>query len=261
MDVKTAKVLFLDGKYVDAARMFREGAADGDAECAHNYGYCLLHGYGVERDESLAKSFFVFASRTVGEAAYNLAVMYLHGTGVARDYRKVVEYMNDAADLGVIEAQLYLGIAHTMGELFEPDVVCLSLIPFHKAEYRPEGNMIEGEIEVDGEDESRRASAIKQDLTEAFYRFRQAAAHPDDYVEEMALKGKYLYARCFIDGVGVDFDRDRGNALMLFAASEGSQEALYYLSTEAPYVLDRVKDKKFLEKIKKVERLGRSHER
>lgn len=246
----------MDGKYELAAKEYHEGARDGDAECAHNYAYCLLHGIGVEKNETEAKSFFTFASARVGEASYNLAVMYLHGTGVKRDYRKAMEHMNDAADRGIIEAQLYLGVAHTMGQVFEPDVTSISMIPFHTPQYRPEGNLLDGDSEYDPEDEDMKLAAVKQDLHAAFYWFRKAACHPDDYVEAMSVKAKYLYARCFLDGVGVDFDRDRANALMLVAASKGSDEALMYLMTEAPYALASVEDKVILNKIKSLERLG-----
>ena len=98
-DLNTAKVLFMDGEYTRAAEMFYEGATEGNAEAAFDYAYCLMNGYGVERDPALAKSFYTFASQKVGEAAYNLAVMYLHGNGVKRDYRRTVEYMNDTSHL------------------------------------------------------------------------------------------------------------------------------------------------------------------
>lgn len=256
MDVKTINVAFMDGKYEMAAREYGEEAKNGNAECAHNYAYCLLYGIGVEKDEKMAKSFFTFATSHIGEASYNLAVMYLHGTGVKRNYKKAVEYMEDAAEKGIIEAQLYLGIAHTMGQVFEPDVVSISIIPFHTPNYRTEGLLIEGDVEYDPNNEDMQMAAIRQDLHAAFYWFRRAARHPGDYAEDFARKGKYLYARCFLDGVGVDFNLNRANALMLLAAAEGSEDALTYLQTEAPYVLASVEDKVLLNKIKSFERLG-----
>ena len=90
-ELNTAKVAFLNKEYERAAAMFYEGATEGNSEAAFNYAYCLMNGYGVERDPSLAKSFYVFASGSVGEAAYNLAVMYLHGNGVKRNYKKTFE--------------------------------------------------------------------------------------------------------------------------------------------------------------------------
>lgn len=252
-ELNTAKVAFLDEEYEKAAEMFYEGATEGNAEAAFNYAYCLMNGYGVERDPSLAKSFYTFASAVVGEAAYNLAVMYLHGDGVKRNYRKTFEYMKDAAELGVIEAQLYLGVAYTLGSLFEPDVVSISLIPYHTPEYRREGMYIEGEVPDFEADEEARIAAVRQDPISAFTWFKNAAKHSPDYVEELSGKGKYLYARCFLDGLGTDFNRDRGNALMLLAATDGSEEARIYLETEAPYVLENLKNEELMRKIRRTE--------
>ena len=252
-ELNTAKVAFLDKEYEKAAEMFYEGATEGNAEAAFNYAYCLMNGYGVERDPSLARSFYTFASAVGGEAAYNLAVMYLHGDGVKRNYRKTFEYMKDAAELGVIEAQLYLGVAYTLGSLFEPDVVSISLIPYHTPEYRCEGMYIEGEVPDFEADEEARIAAVRQDPISAFTWFKNAAKHSPDYVEELSGKGKYLYARCFLDGLGTDFNRDRGNALMLLAATDGSEEARIYLETEAPYVLENLKNEELMRKIRRTE--------
>ena len=256
IDVKTANVLYLEGKKEEAVKMYLEGAEQGDAECAFNYAYCLFTGNGIQRDTALAKSFFVFAKERVFEAAYNLAVMYLTGTGVKRDYMRAMEYMNDAARGEIIEAQLYLGIAHTIGSVFEPDVTLISKIPYHTAEYRSDLFLLEGDASFDEENEEKRIRAVRLDHRAAFEWFRIAARHNSDYVEDMARKSKYLYARCFIDGLGTDFNRDKGNALMLLAASEGSDEAMYYLNTEAPYVLENLTNKEFLENVRKLERLG-----
>ena len=71
----------------------------------------------------------------------------------------------------------------------------------------------------------------------------------------MLSKGKYLYARCFIDGIGTDFNLNMGNKLMLDAAVYGSAEALEYLKTRAPYVLESVKDKRVLAALEATSRL------
>lgn len=255
-DVKSANVLYLEGRYSEAAMAYLAGAEEGDAECAHNYAYCLLMGIGVERDAALAKSYFVFASGAVPAASYNLAVMYLHGTGVPKNYKKTYEYMYDAARGGILEAEAYLGIAHTIGSLFEPDVVCISLIPYHTQIRLDERLYLVGDVSWDENDEEARIAAVREDAREAFEWFRLAAAHPTDYVEEMAAKSKYLYARCFLDGLGTDFNRDRANSLMLVAAKEGSREAAYYLETDAPYMLASLDDPELIEKIRRTERLG-----
>ncbi len=226
-----ADVKFLEGDYTTAAAMYLEGARDGDATASFNYGYCLWRGMGVQYDPAEAKSFFAFArDLDGGEACYNIAMLYLHGEGVTRDYKKAFEYMNISATHGCIEAQLYLGMAHTSGCMFEPDVVAISLIPYHTPEYRTEYYMLDGDVPDFERDEALRYAAVHQDARRAFEWFRTAARHDPSYVEELSAKGKYLYARCYVDGLGTDFDRDRSIRLMLAAGKSGSPEAIAYIA-------------------------------
>ena len=225
-----ADVEYLRGNYSVAAEMYHEGARDGDPLAAFNYGYCLWRGLGVQYDPAEAKSFFSYARELPGgESCYNLAVMYMHGEGVKRDYKKCAEFMRISATLGCIEAQLYMGMAYTSGCIFEPDVIGISMIPYHKAEYRDSVLMLEGEIENFELDEDLRYNAVKQNPNLAFEYFKTAARHDPTYVEELTAKGKYLYARCFVDGLGTDFDREKSTRLMHAASKSGSAEATSYL--------------------------------
>ncbi len=225
-----ADVKFINGDYATAAAMYLEGARDGDAVASFNYGYCLRHGFGVDRDPLQAKSFFAFArDMEGGEACYNIAMLYLHGEGVPKDYKKSYEFMKISAGQGCIEAQLYLGMAYTSGCMFEPDVTGICMIPCHKPEYRRDQLLLEGDIEDFERDEDLRYCAVKQDARRAFEWFRIAARHDPTYVEELSAKGKYLYARCYVDGLGTDFDREKSLRLMLLAGKSGSPEAISYI--------------------------------
>ncbi len=255
-DVKTGKALYLEGKYDEALAFFLGGASEGCAECAFHYAYMKLRGVGTAVDFAEARTYFNLASHYVGEACYNLSVMYMHGLGTTRDYKKSFEYMNDAADMGVIEAQLYLGMAHTIGYLIEPNIISISLIPYHTPEFRDRFAMLEGEVPDSEEDEEKRIRAVRLDHRTAFEWFRESAMHPSDYVEELSQNAKYLYARCYLDGLGVDFNRDCANRLMLLAAADGSRDAMTYLETEAPYVLASVENKELIENIRKAYRLA-----
>lgn len=227
----TADVKYIEGDYTAAAQMYLDGARSGDELAAFNYGWCLWRGLGVAPDATEAKSFFSFAKNMEGgESCYNLAMLYMHGEGVHRDYVKAAEYMKISAEQGCIEAQLYLGVAYTSGCIFEPDVVAISMIPCHKPEYRTEYFALDGDIPDFELDEDLRYSAIKQDAVQAFEWFRAAARHDSTYVEELSAKGKYLYARCFVDGLGTDFDRDKSIRLMLAAKKSGSPEAIAYVA-------------------------------
>ena len=225
-----ADVLFLECEYEAAAEMYLEGARDGDIGAAFNYGYMLWRGLGVEYNPTEAKSFFAFARDIEGgEACYNIAILYMRGEGVPRDYKRAFDYMNISATQGCIEAQLYLGMAHTSGCMFEPDIVGISMIPYHKPEYRDDLYALPGDIPDFELDEHLRYEAVKQDARRAFEWFKTAARHSPDYVEELVAKGKFLYARCYVDGLGTDFDRDRSVRLMFAAQKSGSAEATAYI--------------------------------
>ncbi len=227
----TADVAFLRGEYRTAAEMYYEGARDGDEIAAFNYGYCSLMGLGVAKDPSVAKSFFSYArDMKGGEACYNIAVMYLEGLGVHKDYRQALRYMTDSATLGCIEAQLYLGMAYTLGYMLYPDIIRISMIPCHKAEYRDMNtNLLMGDV-LDAEaDEELRFSAIHADARRAFEYFRAAAHHDPTYVEDLVAKGQFLYAKCYLDGMGTDFDRNKGLNIMLIAGKSGSTDAHEYI--------------------------------
>lgn len=227
-----ADVRFLDGDYESAAQMYLEGAREGDALASFNYGYCLWRGLGVEKNPAEAKSFFSFSREMEGgEACYNLAMLYMNGEGVLKDYKKAVEYLTLSANQGCIEAQLYLGVAHTSGCIFDPDIVGICMIPYHKPEYRRDLPELDGFVPDYSDfemDEDLRYSAIKQDARAAFEWFKTAARHDPSYVEELSAKGKYLYARCYVDGLGTDFDREKSIRLMALAGKAGSEEAIMY---------------------------------
>lgn len=232
---KHADVLFMRGEYEKAAEMYLEAARDGDIDASFNYGYCLMHGIGVDYDPTEAKSFFAFArDMEGGESCYNLAMLYLHGEGVRRDYHQALRYMRISASQGCIEAQLYLGMAYTTGYMLEPDVQSICMIPFHKPEYRtPDTFLLMGDIPDAEADEEARFSVISADARRAFEWFRRAAHHDPTYVASLVAKGQYLYAKCYIDGLGTDFDRQKGELLMLAAGKSGSSEAVAYLTENA----------------------------
>ena len=227
-----ANVEFLEGHFEEAAEMYHQGARDGDVLASFNYGYCLWRGIGVPKDVKEAKSYFGFArDMKGGEACYNIAMIYMQGEGVTKNYKKALEYMRISAEQGCIEAQLNLGMAYTAGCMFEPDVVGISMIPTHTPEYRMELPMLEGEMpEFDEVDEDMRYSAVKQDANSAFQWFQIASRHDPTNVEDLSAKSKYLYARCYVDGLGVDFDRQKSNRLMLLAGKAGSAEAIQYIA-------------------------------
>ena len=230
-----AVTLFLKGNHKDAADLFLADAREGDAEAAFRYAECLLYGYGVERDAAAAKSYFSFARDLPGgDSLYNLAMMYLRGEGVAKNFKKAFSHMSAAGAAGCIEAQLYLGMAYTIGAVFEPDIVGISRIPFHKPLYRTDTPLLAGDVpeEVFLKEEEERYSVIDADGRHAFLWFRAAAYHDATYVADLVAKGKFLYAKCYADGLGTDFQREKAVRLMIAAGRSGSADAVAYLGEQ-----------------------------
>lgn len=227
--------LFLKGDREGAAKIFRECAGDGDAEAAFRYAECLLHGYGTEKNPAQAKSFYSFARDLPGgDSLYNLAILYLHGEGVTKNFKKAFSYMSAAGAAGCIEAQLYLGMAYTVGALFEPDIVEISRIPFHTPIYRTDTPLLAGDVPEDVliREEDERYSVLEADGRRAFLWFRAAAYHDATYVSDLVAKGKFLYAKCYADGLGTDFQRDKAVRLMIAAGRSGSADAVAYLGEQ-----------------------------
>ena len=209
-----ADVAFMNGEYESAADMYYEGAREGDALASFNYAYCLQHGLGREYNPTEAKSYYAFArDMEGGEALYNLAMLYLHGEGVPQNFALALKYMKMSAENKCIEAELYMGMASTLGCMFEPDVIGISMIPYHKPEYRDLTTPLLSGYVPDFDEEDMRFSVIKADAKEAFLWFQAAARHDPTYARELVAKGKYLYAKCYIDGLGTDFDRTREHVL------------------------------------------------
>lgn len=230
-DKSVADVAFLRGDYEAAANMYLSGARAADVGAAFNYGYCLWRGMGTAYNPKEAKSFFAFAREMKGgESCYNLAMLYMRGEGVTRDYKKAFSYMAYSAELDCIEAQLYLGMAYTSGCMFDPDVIGISMIPYHTPEYRDPYFELEGSVPDFERDEIERYGALKQDANLALYWFRRAAYHSPDYVEPLLAKAKYLYAKCFSDGLGTDANFTVAAKLMFIAADSGSVEAKTFIA-------------------------------
>ncbi len=246
-----ADVEFLNGNYESAADMYYEGAREGDSFAAFDYAYCLLKGLGRDYDPKGAKTYFSFARELEGGAAYyNLAMLYLHGEGVKQNFELALSNMRISAEKGCIEAQLYMGMAATLGCMFEPDVISISMIPTHKAEYRDMyNNLLTGYV-PDYDEEDKRFAVIKADAKEAFEWFKLAARHDPTYVEELSAKGKYLYAKCFTDGLGTEPNFTKGTRLMLVAGKSGSMEAVSFLAENG------ITPQMILEEAKKTKKTG-----
>lgn len=98
-------------------------ANNGDAVAQHELGIRYLLGDGFEPDTSAAIDWISkSANQKYYPALYNLSIMYLNGTGVDWNPFTSFSLMNDAAELGMREAQYALGLFYSDNLIVKKDM-------------------------------------------------------------------------------------------------------------------------------------------
>ena len=194
----------------------------------------LYHmGYGVPKNDYMAREFYKAALYLDGGvAAFNLALLYLRGQGGEVDFDQAFSMMQRAAAQDCIDAQLYLGLAYTMGCLFDPiETECISMIPYRRIISRSRGILLVGN-NFDPTADERRYEVVEADAEDAAQMFRRATRHKDDtYIESQLGNANLLLGQALIEGLGDEYDPAKGFRLIKRAAiRHRSQEAAAYLA-------------------------------
>jgi TPR repeat protein len=91
---------------VEAAKLFRLAAEQGNTKAQHNLGIFYIDGRGVPVDYTEAIKWLErAANQGQPESQYNLGMIYLNGEGVSRDFRRSMVWFVIAAVNGDKEAQ------------------------------------------------------------------------------------------------------------------------------------------------------------
>ena len=103
--------------YQAAVKWYRLAAAQGNAGAQFNLGWMYANGQGVNRDYQEAVQWYRLAAAQGNTGAqYNLGWLYDHGQGVNRDYQEAVQWYRLAAAQGLAVAQNYLGVRYAKGQ-------------------------------------------------------------------------------------------------------------------------------------------------
>ena len=237
IDFLKADVAFLRGDYKEAFEAYFQGAtAQHLPRAAFNVAFLYQHGFYVPRIERFALEYYRAATLLDGGVAqFNLALMYLRGQGTDVDFYRAAEYMRQSAAKGCVDAQMYLGVAYTTGCMFDPlDIDCISMIPFRRLLRRKEGVLLHGE-QFDPSLDARRFEVLEANEYDAAEMFEQASRHKDTtYIEEQAGAAKLVFGQALIEGLGQEYDPQRGYRLIMRAALEhNSGEAAAYLAAHS----------------------------
>ncbi len=234
-----ADAAFLEGDYEVAFWGYFEGAVDfGDARSAFNLAFMYHQGYHTPRNYVWARKYYHLASYHFGgEAKFNLALMNMRGQGGDTDYHTAYDLMRASAAEGCVHAQMYLGVAFTLGCIFDPvETECISLIPFPRIIKRDPSAMLLTGGGNDASIEDKRFEVIEADGDDALEMFRLAAEQEDDtYIEREVGQAKFEIGRAIAEGLGSEYDPQKGYRLMETAAlTHDCKNAQRYLHKNAP---------------------------
>lgn len=231
-------VMFLDGHHIAAFCHFLMGADTfEDDRSAFFVGYMYEFGLGVKQNYELAYEYFISCQDDdEGEAAYNLAIFHYFGLGADKDPRRALSYMEKSAEMGCIEAQMYLAGVYLSGYLNPPSIFAVTLLPYHKAIDRPAVPLLMGDVREMARDP---AYFVPVSETDATRMLSLAAAQDDAYAGRLLGDAKFLLAQAFLEGYamesrgegGTERDHEAFERLLLDAAvNDGSREAAAYIA-------------------------------
>lgn len=110
--------------HVEAVRWMRLAADQNDPKAQTMLGAAYTRGLGVPRDDAIAHNWYLLASmQGYADANYMLGMRYLRGTeGTPQNVPRGLELVLDAAEQGVPDAMVNLGIFYLKGEHVERDI-------------------------------------------------------------------------------------------------------------------------------------------
>jgi TPR repeat protein len=101
---------------IEAIKVCRKAAAEGDATAQANLGGLYYQGLGVTQDYKEAKKWFQKAAdQGNADAQFALGMSYHEGWGVVQNYKEAVKWWQKAADQGNTNAQFALGSLYQKG--------------------------------------------------------------------------------------------------------------------------------------------------
>jgi len=109
--LESGRTAYNEKRYIAAVQAFGQAAEAGNMEAQTFLGYCLEHGYGVDRpDHDQARQWYEKAA-TAGHATAmnNLGRLYNDGSGVPQNYDLARQWYEKATALGNSNAMLSLG--------------------------------------------------------------------------------------------------------------------------------------------------------
>ncbi|KAJ1550420.1 hypothetical protein HK096_007031, partial [Nowakowskiella sp. JEL0078] len=196
----------------------KEEAESGNEWSQIEYGVCLLEGYWVEKNSSLAIEFFKRASDQKNSMAMNyLATCYHYGEGVEPDMNEALRWYKLSAEMGHSSSQASLAMVYRDGEGFTNDqseIITLLEKSIERQDHRGYFNL--GDCYFQG-------FIVGRDYEKALKLYTEAMIRGDRYAP-----GRI--ADCYYYGFGVSVDFQKARSLYFISANLGSSYNQFQLA-------------------------------
>ncbi len=114
--LREGTVAYMRADYVEAMKIYRALAAQGNGQAQTNLGAMYDKGQGVAKDHAEAVKWYrLAAAQGFASAQFNLGVSYDKGQGVAKDDAEAIKWYRLAAAQGIAQAQTNIGVMYAQG--------------------------------------------------------------------------------------------------------------------------------------------------
>jgi TPR repeat protein len=207
-----------------AHELLRRGAEAGHAESMGAYGFLLSRGLGCPQDDAAAVRWMQKSLEAARAplTLFNLGIMTMKGRGVERDQKAGLDLIRQAAESGLVEAQVRLAEIHHFGEdgiFTDPGQAAFWAMKAADAGHAWAQNLV-GSMKEFG-------AGLAMDGEGALAYYRKAAAQGD-------AKGQANVGRLLFNGLQVPADRVEACYWLRAASDQGEVTARKLLGEITP---------------------------
>lgn len=199
--------------YVEAARLYRIAAEQGDARAQLKLGFMFTNGQGVAQDPAEAARWYrLAAEQGNADAQFNLGLGYSGGEGVAQDYVEAARWYRLAAEQRHAYAEYNLGCLFKNGQgVAQDDGEAVRWFRLAAEQGLAIAQLLLGLG-------FKLGKGVKQDYVEAARWFRLAA-------EQGNANAQFLLGEMLLYGRGVEQDKVEAMRLYRLAAAQGNKRS------------------------------------
>ena len=226
--------------YVEAVRLFKLSAEQGNANGQNNLGFLYMNGQGVEKnDVEAVRLFRLSAEQGHSDGQCNLGVHYLDGQGVEKNEVEAVRLIRLSAEQGNPNGQYNLGVLYRDGRGVEKDEVeAARLFKLSAEQGNPNGQSGLGGLYLHGQ-------GVEKDEVEAARLFKLSA-------EQGNIIGQNGLGFLYSNGQGVEKNDVEAVRLFRLSAEQGDLDAMnnlgFMIAKGRGVTIDRAEGLKWIRK-------------